>query len=396
MRGSYKIARAAGIDVKVHWTFLILLAWVFLSFWGRGGDLDAALYGVGGVLAIFGCVVLHEYGHALAARRYGIKTRDITLLPIGGVAQLARIPEDPRRELVVALAGPAVNVVIAAAALAYLLATGQEVNFLGFLNGERGLDPRYFAENVFEVNVALVLFNLIPAFPMDGGRVLRALLALRWDRAKATRLAAGVGRTLAVAFVFLGFFYSFWWVFIGLFVYLGATSESRAVLTKSALDGYQVRDVLMTNYTTLYEHEPLQRAVDVLLAGQEREFLVMDLDGVVVGVLTREAIIRGLDGRRDGVRVKDAALADPLELPLQMSLDEAYELMMAKRATVCPVYDGRRLAGMLNQENVQEFLLLRSREARDDAEDIYDGREEVVEREGVGGSARATGPGPRP
>ena len=383
MRGSYKFARAAGIDVKVHWTFLILLAWVFLSFWGSGGGLTPALYGVGAVLAIFACVVLHEYGHALAARRYGIKTQDITLLPIGGVAQLARMPEDPRQELVVALAGPAVNVVIAGLVLVYLLATGQEVNFLGFLNGQRDLDPRFFAENVFEINVVLVLFNLVPAFPMDGGRVLRALLAMRWDRAKATRLAAGVGRTLAVAFVFLGFFYNFWLVFIGLFVYLGATSESRAVLEKSALDGYQVRDVLMTNYTALYQHEPLQRAVDVLLAGQEKEFLVMDLDGLVVGVLTREAIIRGLDGRREGVRIKDVALDDPLELPLQMSLDEAYELMMAKHATVCPVYDGRHLAGMLNQENVQEFLLLRSREARDDEEDIYDGREEVVVREGV-------------
>lgn len=383
MRGAYKIARGAGIDVKVHWTFLILLAWVFLSFWGQPGGLTTALWGLGAVLAIFGCVVLHEYGHALAARRYGIKTEDITLLPIGGVAQLARMPEDPRQELVVALAGPAVNVVIAALALAYLLATGQETHFLGFLNRGIDLDPAYFAENLFEINVALVLFNLIPAFPMDGGRVLRALLAMRWDRAKATRLAAGVGRTLAVAFVFLGFFYNFWLVFIGLFVYLGATSESRAVLTKSALDGYQVRDVLMTSYTALYEHEPLQRAVDVLLNGQEKEFLVLDLDGLVVGVLTREAIIRGLDGERAGVRVKDVSLADPLELYSQMSLDEAYELMMAKHATVCPVYDGRELVGMLNQENVQEFLLLRSREARDDEEDIYDGREEVVEREGV-------------
>lgn len=384
MRGSYKIARAAGIDVRVHWTFLILLAWFFFSYYRETQLLESGLYGIGFVLAVFACVVAHEYGHALAARRYGVRTRDITLLPIGGVASLERMPERPREELIVALAGPAVNVLIAVGLYVYLATTGQLVNLTDYAESASRLDPQFLAENLFAVNLLLVLFNLIPAFPMDGGRVLRALLAMRWDRAKATRLAAGVGRTLAVAFVFLGFFYNFWLVFIGLFVYLGATSESRAVLTKSALDGYQVRDVLMTNYTALYEHEPLQRAVDVLLAGQEKEFLVLDLDGMVVGVLTREAIIRGLDGERGaGVRVKDVSLADPLELPVQMSLDEAYELMMAKHATVCPVYDGPHLAGMLNQENVQEFLLLRSREARDDAEDIYDGTEEVVEREGV-------------
>ncbi len=389
MRGSYKIARLAGIDVKVHWTFLILLAWFFFSYYRETQLLESGLYGVGFVLAVFACVIAHEYGHALVARHFGVRTRDITMLPIGGLASLERIPEKPSEELLVALAGPAVNLVIAAGLYLYLALTGQLLNILTYSETVSRLDPIFFAENLFAVNLLLVLFNMIPAFPMDGGRVLRALLAMRWDRAKATRLAAGLGRTLAVAFVFLGFFYSFWLVFIGLFVYLGALNENRQVETQTALTGFAVSDVLMTLYTPLYVHEPLQRAVDLLLDGQEKEFLVLDLDGIVVGVLTREAIVQGLNtGRRD-LRIKDVTLATPLELALQMPLQEAFELMMSKRTTVCPVYDGQHLVGMLNQENIQEFMLVRGRDARDDAEDIYDGTEEVETREGVARSPSA-------
>ena len=376
MRGAYRIARLAGIDVKVHWTFLILLGWFFFSFYKETNSVETGLYGIGFVLAVFACVLAHEYGHALTARRYGIRTRDITMLPIGGLASLEQMPEKPRQELVVALMGPAVNVVIGAVLAVYLAATGQLANFQNEFNQ---FDPRFFAENLLLVNIALVLFNLIPAFPMDGGRVLRALLAMRWDRAKATRFAAGVGRTLAVGFVILGFIGgNYWLVFIGLFVYLGAGAESRQVTTRTALSGFSVSDVLMTQYTPLYVHEPIQRAVDILLSSQEKEFLVLDLEGLVVGVLTREGIVRALNSGQANLRVKDAALADPLELPLRMDLQEAHLLMMEKHATVCPVYDGEHLAGMLNLENIQEFLLLRNRDVADDEEDIYDGREELV------------------
>ena len=225
MRGAYRIARLAGIDVKIHWTFLILLGWFFYSYYRETNLIETGLYGIGFVLAVFACVVAHEYGHALSARRYGIRTRDITMLPIGGLASLEKLPEKPRQELVVALMGPAVNVAIAGVLAVYLALTGQFGNFTA--GGFNALDPRYFAENLFAVNVVLVLFNLIPAFPMDGGRVLRALLAMRWDRAKATRFAAGVGRTLAVGFVIIGFLNgNALLVFVGLFVYLGAGAEA--------------------------------------------------------------------------------------------------------------------------------------------------------------------------
>ncbi|MFK8057279.1 MAG: site-2 protease family protein, partial [Saprospiraceae bacterium] len=344
MRGSHKIARIAGIDVKVHWTFLIILAWYFFSFYRETSQVESGLYGIGFVVAVFVCVLAHEFGHSLMARRFGVRTRDITLLPIGGIASLERIPEKPREELAVALAGPAVNVLIAVALYIYMAATGNLVDLSNYLETFSLLDPANFVENIFAINLGLFIFNLIPAFPMDGGRVLRALLAMRWDRAKATRFAAGIGRTLAVGFVFMGFFGNFWLVFIGLFIYLGATAESRQVLTKSILEGYKVGAVLMTNYTPLYVHEPLQRAVDLLLSGQEKEFLVLDIEGIVVGVLTRESLVQALATGEKNMRVKDAALATPLELHKQMPLQEAFELMMSAHATVCPVYDGQKLA----------------------------------------------------
>ena len=382
MRGAYRIARLAGIDVKVHWTFLILLGWFFFSFYREANSVETGLYGIGFVLAVFACVLAHEYGHSLTARRYGVRTRDITILPIGGLASLERMPEKPKQELVVALMGPAVNVLIAVMIGVYLAGTGQLPIGTAEINQ---LDPRYFAENLFAVNIVLVLFNLIPAFPMDGGRVLRALLAMRWDRAKATRFAAGLGRTLAVGAVLIGFLNSnYMLVFIGLFVYLGAGAESKQVSTRTALTGFRVSDILMTDYTPLYVHEPIERAIELTLSSQQKEFLVLDLDGLVVGVLTQPALFAAVAAGQRGGRIKDIALADPLELPLSMDLQEAHLLMMSKRATVCHVYDGRELAGMLNAENIQEFLLLHNRDVADDEEDIYDGREELVSESKIG------------
>ncbi len=225
MIGSWKIGTLAGIGIYLHWTFLILLGWVGLTHFARGDDITDAIHGIVFVLALFGVVVLHELGHALAARRYGIPTRDITLLPIGGVARLERMPEEPKQELIVAIAGPAVNVALAALCVVAIIglagmsnvssAMGSGIDDLGFVveNHEQvpmlseipliGVD---FLSKMLVVNVILAVFNLLPAFPMDGGRVLRATLAMKMDYVRATQIAASVGQGMAMFFGFLGLF----------------------------------------------------------------------------------------------------------------------------------------------------------------------------------------------
>src|SRR6266498_2277312 len=235
MRWQWKLGNFAGIDVFVHATFLLLIGWVGYSYWLQNGTLAKVAEGILFILALFLCVVLHEYGHALTARKYGIKTRDITLYPIGGVARLERMPDKPIEELWVALMGPAVNLVIAAVLFAYLFFSGGlvPITHLTIASGS-------FLTRLMTLNIWLAVFNLIPAFPMDGGRALRALLAMRMDYVRATQIAAHIGQGLALVFGLVGLFSNPFLVFIALFVWMGAASEASAALTRSVLGGIPV------------------------------------------------------------------------------------------------------------------------------------------------------------
>jgi Zn-dependent protease len=223
MRWSLKLGKLAGIRVYLHWTFLLLLGFVFFVDLGEGIGLTGAVQRVIFVLALFGCIVLHELGHALAARRYGISTRDITLLPIGGVARMERMPREPKQELWVALAGPLVNVAIAGVLLVVLL--GIFCIRTHFLVLQLG-----FVRSLMFMNLFLVCFNLLPAFPMDGGRVLRALMAQRMDYVRATRIAARIGQVMAVIFVIVGVKMRHpMLMLIGVFIFFGARNEAHIV-----------------------------------------------------------------------------------------------------------------------------------------------------------------------
>lgn len=228
MRWSLNIGRLFGIRLELHVTFLLFVGWVAVDQGLLAGRPEAAFAAVVLTLLVFACVVLHELGHALTARRFGVATRDIVLLPIGGVARLERMPARPQQELLVAVAGPAVNVVIAVVLVLLMVLAGRSTALAALGDG--------LLETLLLVNVVMVLFNMIPAFPMDGGRVLRALLGLRLSFLQATRIAAGVGQGAAVILGAVGLFFFHNWVLTlaALFVFLAAGDERAMVQARMA------------------------------------------------------------------------------------------------------------------------------------------------------------------
>jgi Zn-dependent protease/CBS domain-containing protein len=354
MRWSWKLGEIAGIGVFVHATFLLLLGWVALSHWVVERSVAAAVGGTLFVVALFGCVVLHELGHALTARRFGVRTRDITLYPIGGVARLERIPEQPYQELLVALAGPAVNVVIAGALWLVLSAAGGPAP-LAELDVAKG--P--FLERLLLVNVFLAGFNLIPAFPMDGGRVLRALLATRLSFVRATELAASVGQAIALLFAFVGLFTNPFLVFIALFVWLGASSEAAMAQMRSAFSGLPVSRAMLTEFATLSPGDPLARGVELTLAGSQTEFPVLE-DGKPVGVLRQGDLLAGLSERGSEARVGEfmrvgVETVDPHEM-----LDDVFARLQSHETRTLPVMRAGRMVGLLTLENLGEFVRIQA------------------------------------
>jgi Zn-dependent protease/CBS domain-containing protein len=354
MKWSWKIGRLLGIDVYMHVTFLLLIAFVGISHWLEERTLAAVLSGIAFILALFLCVVLHEYGHALMARRFGIKTRDITLLPIGGVARLERMPEDPKQELLVALAGPAVNVVIATVLFAILILTNAVETIEG-LSVARGS----FIERLMLVNVSLVLFNLIPAFPMDGGRVLRALLAMRMEYTQATQWAANLGQGIAVLFGLVGFFTNPFLIFIAFFVWIGAGQEASMVQMKSSLSGIPIHRAMITDFRTLSPRNSLADAVTLILGGSQNDFPVVD-NGVVVGVLQRNDLIAALQKVGENAPVsqvmqREFETIDPTEM-----LENASVRMQTCGCTTMPVVHRGQLVGLVTLENLGEFLMIRA------------------------------------
>lgn len=352
MKWSLKLGKLLGIDVYLHFTFLLLLTFLGFYYWRASHSIAATLQGVAFIVALFGCVVLHELGHALMARRYGTQTRDITLLPIGGIARLEKMPEKPMQELWVALAGPAVNVVIAAVLLVGLTATG------GFTPLEEiSATGGSFWQRLLLLNLTLVAFNLLPAFPMDGGRVLRALLAMRLGRRRATAIAANVGQGMAILFAIFGFFYNPFLIFIGIFVYLGAQAEAGMVEMQSALAGLRVRDAMMTRYRTLGAQDTLAKAVTELLAGSQQDFPVMKNEQPV-GMLRRNDLVKALsEGRRDAV-VTEGMCRDWETVDEAASLQGAVETMRARQCATMPVVAGGRMVGLLTLENVTEMIMV--------------------------------------
>jgi Zn-dependent protease/CBS domain-containing protein len=355
MPWSWKLVRIAGIDVFVHATFFMVVAWIALIHWNESQSLAAVVEGVGFILALFACVVVHEFGHALTAARYGIRTRDITLLPIGGLARLERMPDVPVQELWVALAGPAVNVVIAVLLFGWLQASGawEPVDRIGVTTGA-------FAERVMLANVSLAGFNLLPAFPMDGGRALRALLATRMEYTRATQRAAMIGQGMAIVFGFIGLQGNPILIFIALFVWIGAGQEASVVQMKSALAGIPLRRAMLTHFRTLAPTSTLGDAVDFLLTGSQQDFPVV-ANGRIEGMLTRRDLVNALTRSGRTARVADNMRECPTAEASEM-LETVLGRLQNRDCHTVPVLEHGALIGLVTMDNVGEFLMIQAAE----------------------------------
>ncbi len=362
MTGSLNLGRLFGIRVQMHWTFLLIIAWAIYVGWSRGGSVESVLWTIALVLTIFVCVVLHELGHSLTARQYGIETKKITLLPIGGVASLDRMPEDPKQELLVAIMGPMVNVVIAAILYffvshqLYIFQEPEEAqSFLQTINADN------FLFYLYTTNILLVVFNAIPAFPMDGGRVLRALLSMRMDRVKATQIAASLGEIIAIFFFFIGFVYNPLLIFIGLFVFFGASGEYNMIRQMGILKGHRVREAMMTDFTVLNARDSLDRVGEVLLSGTQRHFIVGDEAGNVVGILHHHVVIDAYQKKQLNLSVGDMMNQEFKVVHPEEDLSEIYRKVQGSGQQIFfPVLENDQLVGTIDMENINEFMVIQA------------------------------------
>ena len=349
MLWSINIGSIGGTVIRVHITFVLFLAWIAASSWFSGGT-TAAWYTLAFMILLFACVVAHEFGHIAVARHFGVTTPTVTLLPIGGVAQLERIPEKPSEEFLVAIAGPLVNVVIAVLLIVVFGASLDAGSLAGVDKSTVSMIDRLAAVNLF-----LAVFNLIPALPMDGGRVLRAALASRLGYVRATEIA---GQVLAFGLGFVGLFGNPLLLFIAIFVYLAASSEAQLVAMRAMSRDVPVAAAMMTQIALLAPDAHINNAVDTLMRTSQSEFPVVDHAGSLVGVLSRTDIIRGLKQLGPNAAVADAMAKDIPTISNRACLEEAIRLLQEKQAPAVGVVDAAgKLAGLITSETTGEMLM---------------------------------------
>jgi Zn-dependent protease/CBS domain-containing protein len=358
--GSLGLFSVAGTAVRLHPTFLLLLAWIGFVY-GMQGGVQGAVWGILFITLFFICVLLHEFGHIFAARRYGIRTPDVTLLPIGGVASLERMPEKPSQEIFVALAGPAVNIVIA---ILLAVVLGARIDPTQIAELQRARTGDGLLVQIAAANVALAIFNLIPAFPMDGGRVLRALLATRLGHTRATRVAARIGQMLAVVIGFFGLFGNPLLVLVAVFIFLAAAGEAGYVEARDVTRGHLVASAMITRFEPLGVQASVDDAAQLLLRTTQHEFPVVDGGGRLRGVVTRETIVGALRQGQGEAPVLDVMARDVPVVGATATLDTVFGDLVKSAARFIGVVDAEgRLIGYLTPENISELVLIRSSRA---------------------------------
>jgi Zn-dependent protease/CBS domain-containing protein len=355
MAWSITVGTIAGTAVRIHLTFLLFLLWIGIAQ-ALSGGASAAIGAVAFMASLFACVVLHEFGHILAARRYGIRTPEVTLYPIGGVASLEKLPEKPAQELVVALAGPAVNLVIAAVLFIGLGATLDPQDLTRLDQPGANLLPRLAAANLF-----LAIFNMVPAFPMDGGRVLRAFLAMRLGPARATHIAAGVGQALALVLGFLGFLGNPILIFIAIFVYMAAGSEDETMTFREATRDAIAADAMITDFATLPVTATIRDGVEALLRTSQEDFPVVDGWGRPTGLLTRAVVLAALKETGEDTPVAGVMQDPGGVVRATESLQSALETLQRSKRPAIGVLDAEgKMVGLLSNTNIMEMMMIRA------------------------------------
>ncbi|MGQ9904367.1 MAG: site-2 protease family protein [Anaerolineae bacterium] len=367
MSWSFKIAEVSGIPIRVHVTFFLILV-LGAAQWGSiTGTTEGALFGIVLMVLLFTCVTLHELGHSIAARAFGIPVRDITLLPLGGVAQITKNPEKPVHELIIAAAGPLVNVVIAGilfvvmgASLATTMLDGQGLLPAGL--NQPSLETLLFW--LLAANVSLVLFNLIPAFPLDGGRILRALLAMGLGYPRATRIASAIGQVIAIGLGLFGFFTgNFILVLIAVFIFFGAGQETAIAESKTVLHTRRVGDTYNRHAITLSIGDRVSRVVDYLLTSYQPDFAVMQ-GSQLIGIITRADVLRNLNEAANDTYVTEIMRRDFLKVNCTKMLDEVQQLMAEHNQRVVAVYDNDHFLGLVSIEDISEAFTILSFQQR--------------------------------
>lgn len=382
MRGSLRLFTWFGIPVHLHWSFGLIFLYALWIGYENSLDLMGTLWLMGFFVALFACVLLHEYGHALTARRYGVNTHDIILTPIGGIARLEKMPEKPVQEFVVAIAGPLVNVAIAILLFLVSMLVFQEERwefFKWFLQQqfsfaasdetgqvleETGMQPSgllFYLPVLVATNIGLVLFNLIPAFPMDGGRIFRSLLAMKWGRVRATQWAAWLGQAIAVVFIVYGLWVNaFTLALVGFFVFTTARSENSMVRLDDFLKRYKAKDLIRPQFTRLQGNDWMQTAVALLQQGLERHFLVFDFSENLVGILEESSILAAI--KKNALSQEIVQFTQKVEIVSpEESLQQVFYLIRQQGNPIIAVSDETGLLGVIDEAGLYNFMRIQSK-----------------------------------
>jgi stage IV sporulation protein FB len=357
MGRSLKLFSVRGIDIRLHFTFPLILLWAALQFGVAGGSISSALFGVIAISLLFVLVTLHELGHSVAAQHYGVPVRQIVLSPIGGVAQLRQIPDKPVEELVIAIAGPAVNLAAAVlmAGLIPVLGIGT-ADFTAALSGSAGLTVTAVFAFVFAYNIFLAVFNLIPAFPLDGGRIFRALLAMKVEYVQATNIAAAVGRGTAVLLGIYGLFTGgIFLMFIALFIFSAAGQEARMVRQRASLRGRVVADAYNSSAYVLTPYHRLDQAAQLMMMSGQSSFPVVQNE-VLEGFITQQDLSQAMRTRRGHTWASMIMRRDVVPVSLNTPLEEALKRLGTERLNALPVVENGRYLGMISRWNINQLI----------------------------------------